>query len=78
MAAGSVGQYLLVFIALVNTVISLYYYLLIVKAMFIKKGETDAVAHFSSDVYNKISMLVCLLGVLATGILWGVFSEQYF
>jgi len=78
MAAGSVGQYLLVFIALLNTVISLFYYLLIVKAMFIKKGESDAVGHFSSDIYNKISMLVCLLGISATGILWGVFSEYYF
>jgi NADH-quinone oxidoreductase subunit N len=78
MAAGSVGQYLLVFIALLNTVISLFYYLLIVKAMFIKKGESDAVTHFSSDIYNRISMLICLLGIFATGILWGVFSEQYF
>ncbi|GHV30965.1 NADH-quinone oxidoreductase subunit N [Bacteroidia bacterium] len=78
MAAGSVGQYLLVFIALLNTVISLFYYLLIVKAMFIKKGESDAVAHFSSDIYNRISMLICLLGIFATGILWGVFSEHYF
>ena len=78
MAAGSVGQYLLVFIALLNTVISLFYYLLIVKAMFIKKGESDAVGHFSSDIYNKISMLVCLLGILATGVLWGVFSKYYF
>ncbi|MDR0541676.1 MAG: NADH-quinone oxidoreductase subunit N [Dysgonamonadaceae bacterium] len=78
MAAGSVGQYLLVFIALLNTVISLYYYLLIVKAMFIKKGESDAVSYFSSDIYNKLSMIVCLLGILATGILWGVFFNQYF
>jgi NADH-quinone oxidoreductase subunit N len=78
MAAGSAGHFLLVFIALINTVISLYYYLLIVKTMWIKKGESDAVEHFSSDVYNKISMLICLLGILATGILWGVFSERYF
>jgi len=78
MAAGSVGQYLLVFIALLNTVVSLFYYLLIVKAMFIKKGESDAVEHFSSDTYNKISMLICLLGIFTTGILWGVFSEHYF
>ena len=35
MAAFHSGYYLIVFIALVNTIISLYYYLLIVKAMFI-------------------------------------------
>jgi NADH-quinone oxidoreductase subunit N len=78
MAAGSVGQYLLVFIALLNTVLSLFYYLLIVKAMFIKKGESEAVERFSSDGYNKISMIICLFGLFATGILWGVFSAQYF
>ncbi|MDR0732950.1 MAG: NADH-quinone oxidoreductase subunit N [Dysgonamonadaceae bacterium] len=76
MAAGSSGMYVLLFIALLNTVISLYYYLLIVKAMFINKGEPGAMAHFSTDIYNKISMLVCFLGILATGILWGVFSGQ--
>jgi NADH-quinone oxidoreductase subunit N len=35
MAAFKGGHVLLVFIALVNTVVSLYYYLLIVKAMYI-------------------------------------------
>jgi NADH-quinone oxidoreductase subunit N len=76
MAAGSAEMYALLFIALLNTVISLYYYLLIVKAMFIKKGEAIAVAPFSSDIYNKTGMTFCLLGLLAAGILWGVFSEQ--
>jgi len=38
-AAAEKGFYLLVFIAVVNTIISLYYYLLIVKAMFINKNE---------------------------------------
>lgn len=71
MAAGSAEMYVLLFIALLNTVISLYYYLLIVKAMFIKKGESDVVEHFSSDIYNKISMLICFLGILTAGILWG-------
>ena len=36
---GSAWAYLIVFIALINTVISLYYYLLIVKAMYINKSE---------------------------------------
>ena len=36
---GSFWAYLVVFIALVNTVVSLYYYLLIVKAMYIKQSD---------------------------------------
>ena len=36
-AAAEQGFYVLVFIALLNTIISLYYYLLVVKAMFINR-----------------------------------------
>ena len=38
-AAAEKGFYLLVLIAVLNTIISLYYYLLVVKAMFINKNE---------------------------------------
>jgi NADH-quinone oxidoreductase subunit N len=67
MAAFKAGFHLLVFIALLNTVISLYYYLLIVKAMFINKSETP-VTSFKSDVYSKIGMMICLAGILIIGI----------
>ncbi|MGV8092357.1 MAG: NADH-quinone oxidoreductase subunit N [Mangrovibacterium sp.] len=67
MAAFKAGFHLLVFIALLNTVISLYYYLLIVKAMFINKSETPVVA-FKSDVYSKVGMVICLAGILIIGI----------
>jgi len=69
MAAASKGEFLLVFIALLNTVVSLYYYLLIVKAMFINEREPEAVARFSMDGYNKASMVICTLGILLVGIL---------
>jgi NADH-quinone oxidoreductase subunit N len=68
MAAASVEQYLLVFIALLNTVISLYYYLLIVKAMYIREAIPDAPAKFNTDIYNRISLLFCVFGILALGI----------
>ena len=69
MAAAEQGQYLLVFIALLNTVISLYYYLLIIKTMFIKEGESDAVGHFVTDGYNKTSLVLCTIGIFAVGII---------
>lgn len=67
MAAFKAGFHLLVFIALLNTVISLYYYLLIVKAMFINKSDTPVIP-FKSDGYSKIGMMICLAGILVTGI----------
>jgi NADH-quinone oxidoreductase subunit N len=69
MAAADKGLYVLVFIALLNTVISLYYYLLIIKAMFINEGESDAVAKFRTDNYNRISLAICTAGILVTGFL---------
>ncbi|MDR0836151.1 MAG: NADH-quinone oxidoreductase subunit N [Tannerella sp.] len=67
MAAFGAGFKWLVFIALLNTVISLYYYLLIVKAMYITPNETP-VETFKSDVYTRISLAVCLAGILSIGV----------
>ena len=59
--------YLVVFVALVNTVVSLYYYLLIVKAMYIKK-TTMPLPAFQSDVNTKLALALCTLGIVAFGI----------
>jgi len=68
MAAASEGFYWLVFIALLNTVISLFYYLLIIKAMFIKEPEEGAVTRFRTDNYNRLSMVICTVGIIVAGI----------
>ncbi|KAA6318058.1 NADH-quinone oxidoreductase subunit N, partial [termite gut metagenome] len=67
MAAFRAGFYVLVFIALVNTVISLYYYLLIVKAMYINKNDTPILA-FRSDNYSRIGLVVCMAGTVLLGV----------
>ncbi len=65
-AAAAQGEYLLVFLALLNTIISLYYYLLIVKAMFINKNE-NPVTFFKTDVYGRIALIFALLGMIGIG-----------
>ena len=67
------GEYLLVFIALLNTVISLYYYLLIVKAMFINEAD-EALPAFRTDGYNRLSLLLCTAGIIIIGILSGIYG----
>lgn len=67
MAAFNAGFHLLVFIALVNTVISLYYYLLIVKAMYIKPNDAP-IATFRSDCGTRAALAVCTLGVVLLGL----------
>ncbi len=65
--AGSVAAYVVVFIALLNTVISLYYYLLIVKAMYINSSE-KALPTFRSDCNTRLALFVCVAGVLLCGV----------
>ena len=72
-AAFSGGFHLLVFIALVNTVVSLYYYLLIVKAMYITPGDAP-IAAFRSDRYTRVSLALCMAGVLLLGIVSAVYD----
>ena len=57
------GFHLLVFIALVNTIISLYYYLKIVKSMYINKSD-EPIATFRSDNYTRASLIICTLGII--------------
>ena len=67
MAAFKAGYQWLVLIALVNTVLSLYYYLLIVKAMYIRKNE-HPIASFRSDNYSRAALTICTLGVVLLGL----------
>lgn len=71
MAAFNAGFHLLVFLALVNTIISLYYYLLIVKAMYINPND-NPIATFKSDCGTRAALAVCTVGVILFGIA-GVF-----
>ena len=65
--------YLVVFVALINTVVSLYYYLLIVKAMYIKKTTTPLPA-FQSDTNTKLALALCTVGIAAFGIISCVYD----
>lgn len=65
-SAASAGYYWLILIAVLNATISLYYYLLPVKAMFINKNETP-IAFFKSDVYTRIGLIMCTAGVFLIG-----------
>lgn len=65
-SAAKQGMYILVFIAVLNTIISLYYYLLVVKAMFLNRSDRP-IAYFKSDVYTKIGLAICIAGIIIVG-----------
>ena len=64
---GDPMAYFVVFIALVNTVVSLYYYLLIVKAMYITKTDTP-LPTFQSDANTKLALAICTCGIALFGV----------
>jgi NADH-quinone oxidoreductase subunit N len=69
---GSTAIYVLVLIALINTIISLYYYLLVVKAMYITPGD-PIVPNFRSACTERLGLILTVGGIM----LLGVFSPIY-
>ena len=64
---GSFWAYFVVFVALVNTVVSLYYYLLIVKAMYIKPSD-NPLPTFRTDSATRVALVICTAGIALFGI----------
>jgi NADH-quinone oxidoreductase subunit N len=72
-SAASSGYYILVLIAVLNATISLYYYLRVVKAMFIDKNETPIPAFRSSNAM-RIALIMCVAGIFIVGFASGIFE----
>ena len=72
-AAAEKGFYVLVTIAVLNTIIALYYYLLVVKAMFINRSDAP-IASFRSDFMQKLGLAICIAGIVVTGFASGLFE----
>ena len=71
---GSVAIYVLVLIALINTIVSLYYYLLVVKAMFISEDEC-VIANFKSACSERVGLWITVGGILVLGIVSYFYSS---
>ncbi len=71
-AAGS-GYYILVLIAVLNATISLYYYLLVIRAIFIEKNE-QPIPTFRSTNAMRIALVMCITGVFVIGFASGIFE----
>jgi NADH-quinone oxidoreductase subunit N len=65
-AVAQQGYYILLLIAVFNTIISLYYYLLVVKAMFINKSD-EPIQYFKSDFTTRLGLIICLSGIIVVG-----------
>lgn len=70
----SVALYVLVLIALINTIVSLFYYLLVVKAMFLSNDE-PVIPAFKSACSERIGMWVTVAGIVFLGIVSCFYNE---
>jgi len=66
-SAASMGFYGLVFIAVVNVTISLYYYLLVIRASWLRKSD-DSIPYFESDKFMKVGLAVATASLLILGV----------
>lgn len=73
-AASEQGEYLLVFLALLNTIISLCYYLWVVKAMFINKSD-NPIEQFKSDYMTRFGLIVCTIAMIVLGFISPIYEQ---
>lgn len=73
---GSTAIYVLVLIALINTIVSLYYYLLVVKAMYISPEE-PVIERFRSSLSERIGLWLTVGGIILLGIASCVYTWLY-
>jgi NADH-quinone oxidoreductase subunit N len=68
MAGASKGNWVLIAIAALNMVISFYYYLRVVKAIFMDANE-NPIERITMALMPRLALYVCIAGIVATG-LW--------
>ncbi|HSC53687.1 MAG TPA: NADH-quinone oxidoreductase subunit N [Phnomibacter sp.] len=76
LAGAGKGNWLLISIAALNMIISLYYYLRVIKAMFMDKNESP-LEKIQLPLSPKIAFIICLAGILITGLYSGAYEYIY-
>jgi NADH-quinone oxidoreductase subunit N len=76
LAGAGKNNYPLITIAALNIMVSLYYYLRIIKAMFMDTNETP-IGKVEISWAPKLSMAICVAGIVITGIVSGAYEYIY-
>ena len=75
-AGATSGNYIFVAIAAMNMVISLYYYLRVVRAIFMDKNDTP-IERLTSPLSMKVALLICVSGIVLIGLISHIFEHIY-
>lgn len=72
-AGAAKANYLFILIAALNMIISLYYYLRVIRSMFMDKNE-QPVEKINVQPTTKLALVICAAGVVLTGLLSWVYD----
>jgi NADH-quinone oxidoreductase subunit N len=72
-AAGAKASYGLILIAALNMIISLYYYLRVVRAIFMDKNDSPVPA-IQTGASVKLGMYICAAGIVLTGMMGWIYD----
>jgi len=73
MSGAGKGNYILITIAALNMIISFYYYLRIVKAIFMDAND-QPIERLVIPVYPRLALYICVAGIVITGLAGYVFD----
>ncbi len=76
MAGAAKGNYVLITIAALNMVISFYYYLRIVKAMFMDVND-HPIEKIETPLFPKLALVISVTGIICTGIFSVVYEHIF-
>lgn len=73
-AGASKGSYVFITIAALNMIVSLYYYLKVVRAMFMDKNE-NPIEKIQTGFSVKLGLLICAAGIVLVGLLSWIYDH---
>lgn len=76
MSGASAGNYLLIAIAALNLVISFYYYLKVVKAIFMDANE-QPIQNIPIPLMPRLALYICVAGILVVGVAGSFYNSIY-
>ncbi|MEO6404156.1 MAG: NADH-quinone oxidoreductase subunit N [Ferruginibacter sp.] len=72
-AGASKGSYLFIIIAALNMIISLFYYLRVVRAMFMEKNE-QPIEKIRIDFSARLGLIICATGIVLVGLMSWIYD----
>jgi NADH-quinone oxidoreductase subunit N len=76
LAGAGKGNYVFIGIAALNMVVSLYYYLRVVKAIFMDTPD-EPIGKLNIPLMPNIAFVICVVGIMVTGLAGGVYAYIY-